>query len=303
MAPWEADADALHASGVRHLLLLSGGNAAVAQIAHALARALAPRQVRVTSAGIGASRPDPLAARVLAELSVPVPEGRPTAVAEADLAGVDVAVTLSADATVPPALPGARSFDWPIAEPPASGGEDERLAHYRGVRNELRRRFIRAFARSAQAPPPGTAPTAVQPAAGGDFEAIRAILASSLLPSKDVGLPHQRFVVAREDGRILGCAGLEQYGKDGQVRSLAVDWTRRNAGLGTKLHDRLLHEALLAGVHTLYVITATAEDFFERHGYRRVRLDEVPAPIRASEEFRTLAPASAACMSRTVRDR
>jgi N-acetylglutamate synthase-like GNAT family acetyltransferase/protein-tyrosine-phosphatase len=301
-APWTTDADALHASGARHVLLLSRENSARGQIAEGIARALAPRQVRITSAGRTRSRVSPLAARVLAELSVDISDQRSKSIDEIDTKDVDAVVTLSDDAECPPALDGRLRVHWPLPDPSeGAASEEDLLARLRGVRNELRRRFIRVFARDAAvARSRGVTTTTLEPASAADGDAIREILHQSLLPARDVGAPRQRFVVAREEGRILGCAGLEPYGEEGQVRSLAVHWTRRNAGFGTRLHDRLLHEAVLAGVQRLWVITATAEDFFARHRWRRVAVEEVPPPIRESEEFRILLPASAACMTRAV---
>jgi arsenate reductase len=303
MPTWEAEADALRASNARHILLLSHADSARGQIAAGIARALAPRQVHVSAAGVTRSRLDPLAARVLAELSVDVSDRTSRSVDELDTSDVDAVVTLS-DGDEPPAgLRGKLRVHWPMQDPAAGGGSDEeQLARYRAVRNELRRRFLRTFAHEAStASAPGRTTTTLEPASGGDYEQIRAIVAASLLPSRTVGMPNQRFILARSDGRVIGCAGLELYGTDGQVRSLAVNWTRRNAGLGTHLHERLLHEAALSGVRTLYVITATAEGFFTRHGWKRVALEQVPPEIRASEEFATLAPAAAASMTRSVR--
>jgi amino-acid N-acetyltransferase len=81
---------------------------------------------------------------------------------------------------------------------------------------------------------------------------------------------------------------------------MAVHWTRRNAGLGSKLHQRLLFEAVLAGVRTLYVVTTTAEDFFAGHGFRKVAAHAVPLELQASEEFTAFVPGGSTVMSRAV---
>jgi arsenate reductase len=302
MSSWEKDADALLASGARHILLLSRSDAARGQIAEGLARALAPAHVVISSVGMTRGRVDPLAVRALAELSVDISDHRSKTLDEVDTSDVQAVITLAEEAEVPASLRHALHVHWPLPDPAARGGaEEDRLAAYRDVRVELRRRLLRVFARADhQAQAAGAPTTSFEPAAGGDFQAIRALLAAALLPSRDLGRPNQRFIVARQSGRIVGCAGLELYGRDGQVRSITVDWTRRTAGLGTRLHERLLHEAVLCGVRKLYVITAAAEDFFARHGYARVKIDEVPAEIRASEEFRMHSPAGAAAMSRNV---
>jgi N-acetylglutamate synthase-like GNAT family acetyltransferase/protein-tyrosine-phosphatase len=302
MSNWEAEAAALHASGARHALILSRSNAARGQIAEGIARALAPRQVRISSAGATRGRVDPLAVRVLAELSVVISDQHPKALDEIDTTGVQAILVLSEEDPTPPALRDVLRVHWPMPDPAAGGGsEEEKLLRYRAVRNELRRRLIRVFAREAAPPEAGTGPTlTIGPASGGDLDGIKRLLVASLLPSRDVGGPSQRFIVACENGRILGCAGIEAHGQDGLLRSMAVHWTRRSAGLGTKLHERAVFEAILAGVRTLYVVTTTAEDFFARHGYRRIRAQEVPPRLLASEEFATFVPGGGVVMSRLV---
>ncbi|MBI5070593.1 MAG: GNAT family N-acetyltransferase [Deltaproteobacteria bacterium] len=300
---WEKDADRLHASGARHAIVLSQSHGAVGQIALGLAQALAPRQVRVSAASAASGPVDRLAVKVLAELSVLVSEPQAMTLDEPGVAGAQAVLVVSEQDPTPPALQQALRIHWPFPDPAAGGGTDEeKLARYRAVRNELRRRFIRVFAREAM-PPPAEAgvSTSIGPASGGDMEGIKLLLAAALLPSRDVvGPPGQRFILAAEGGRVLGCAGLQLAGQDALVRSMAVRWTRRNAGLGTRLHERLLHQAVLAGVRTLYVVTMTAEEFFARQGYRRAAADEVPAGLRASEEFAAFAPGGGTVMTRPV---
>lgn len=299
---WEHDADRLHASGARHALIVSETCGALVQIAGGLARALAPRQVQVTSASVSGGGADPLARRVLAELSVQVAAERVESLGDVDASEVEAVLVVSEEDPTPPALQRAVRVHWPFPDPAAGGGtEEERLTRYRAVRNELRRRLIRVFAReSASATDAGTT-ISFEPASGGDVDALKPMLAAALLPSRDVvGPPRQRFVVARQDGRMLGCAGLQVAGEDGLVRSMTVRWTRRNAGLGTRLHQRLLFDAVLAGVRTLYVVTTTAEGFFARLGYRRVTPDQVPAELRRSEEFTAFVPGGGVVMSRPV---
>ncbi len=302
MSSWEKEADALHSCGARHALILSRSNAARGQIAEGIARALAPRQVRISSAGAVRGSVDPLAVRVLAELSVNANDQRSRTLDEVDLQGVQAVVVLSEEDPTPPALRDVLRVHWPLPDPAAGGGtEEERVARYRAVRNELRRRLMRVFAREAlSSEAPASPTTSIAPASGGDLDAIKRLLSAALLPSGDVGGPDQRFIVASQGGRVLGCAGLESHGEDGQLRSMAVRWTSRNAGLGSRLHERLLFEAVMAGVRTLYVVTTTAEDFFTRHGYRRIAARQAPPRLLASEEFAAFVPGGGVVMSRTV---
>ncbi len=302
MSNWEADADVLHSCGARHALILSRTNSAVGQLADGIARALAPRQVRISSAGVTRGKVDPLAKRVLAEVSVSLADQNPKVLDEVDTSDVQAILVVSEEDPTPPGLRGVLRVHWPLPDPAVEGGTgEERLARYRAVRNELRRRLIRVFARElvAAAETRGVT-TSIGPASGGDLDAIKRLLAGSLLPSRDVGGAHQRFIVASENGRLIGCAGLQVAGQDGLVRSVAVHWTRRNAGLGSRLHERLLFEAVLAGVRTLYVVTTTAEDFFAGHGFRKIAAQAVPRELQASEEFTAFVPGSGTVMSRPV---
>ena len=302
MPTWEKEADALHASGARHALILSGASDARVQIAEGIARALAPRQIRVSSAGVARGAVDPLAVRVLDELSVASADLRARTLDEIDSTGIGAILVLSEEDPTPPVLHGVLRVHWPLEDPARGGGsEEERVARYRAVRNELRRRLIRVFAREAiQSDATESTTTSVGPASGGDLDAIRRLLVAALLPSGNVGGPNQRFIVARQNGRVVGCAGLETFGEDGQLRSMAVHWTSRNAGLGTRLHGRLLFEAVQAGVRNLYVVTTTATDFFAAQGYRKVQPADVPPGVAASEEYATFVPGGGVVMARPV---
>jgi amino-acid N-acetyltransferase len=302
MSSWEADADLLHSCGARHALILSRTNSAVGQLAEGIARALAPRQVHITAAGAERGHADPLVKRVLAELSVDIADQQPKTLDEVDTSDLQAILVVSEEDPTPPALREVLRVHWPLPDPDAAGGTaEERLARYRAVRNELRRRLIRVFARElAPAAATGGTTTSIGPATGGDLDGIKRLLIGSLLPSRDVGGAHQRFVVARENGRLIGCAGLQVAGEAGLVRSMTVHWTRRNAGLGSRLHERLLFEAVLAGVRTLFVVTTTAEDFFTGHGFRKVLADAVPDELQASEEFTVFVPGGSTVMSRSV---
>ena len=302
MPTWEKEADALHASGARHALILSGASDARGQIAEGIARALAPRQIRVSSAGAARGVVDPIAVRVLAELSVIGSDLRARTLDEVDVTDVGAIVVVSEEDPTPPALRGILRVHWPLVDPAQGGGsEEERIERYRAVRNELRRRLIRVFARDA-IPSYGTETltTSVGPASGGDMDAIRRLLVAALLPSGNVEGPNQRFIVARQNGKVVGCAGLETFGEDGQLRSMAVHWTSRNSGLGTRLHGRLLFEALQAGVRNLYVVTTTAADFFGRQGYKKVLAADVPPGVVESEEYAAFVPGGGVVMARPV---
>jgi amino-acid N-acetyltransferase len=75
--------------------------------------------------------------------------------------------------------------------------------------------------------------------------------------------------------------GLELFGSVALLRSLVVSERAR-------------------GVHTIYLLTTTAEKFFQRRGFARTDRASAPPAIRATREFAGICPASSAFMSRAL---
>jgi N-acetylglutamate synthase-like GNAT family acetyltransferase len=135
-----------------------------------------------------------------------------------------------------------------------------------------------------------------------DRAATLELLKAASLPIEDLSESAPvRFWVAEDGGRLVGAIGLERYGADGLLRSLVVapDW--RGRGVGAALVEALERDARFGGVEMLVLLTQTARPFFERLGYTVAERDSVPGLVRASTEFRSLCPASAACMTKNLR--
>lgn len=136
-------------------------------------------------------------------------------------------------------------------------------------------------------------------AAGPDERAtIVALLVAAGLPATD--LEPVDLHVARDDGQIVGAIGLERHAQAGLLRSLVVEPDKRGCGIGSRLVEHLEAVAVAAGLTELVLLTETASDFFMRRGYRSIERVQAPAGVRDSEEFRSLCPASAVCMSRLL---
>jgi amino-acid N-acetyltransferase len=133
-----------------------------------------------------------------------------------------------------------------------------------------------------------------------DEPALRALLVEAALPSADVAVGRQEYLLAVQSGRVVGSVGLEVAGDAGLLRSFAVAPALRNAGLGSALYERALAHAALRGVRTAYVLTTTAERFCLARGFERVDRGQVPPAVAALPEFRTLCPATAVCLRRRL---
>ena len=135
----------------------------------------------------------------------------------------------------------------------------------------------------------------------GDAGAIADLLGASALPLDGALACLESAVVARAEGRVVGCAALELYGPDALLRSVAVDETMRRGGLGRRLAAAALDLASSSGASTVYLLTTTAEAFFHHLGFERVGREAVPAGVRGSVEFASACPASATVMRRQIR--
>ncbi len=109
------------------------------------------------------------------------------------------------------------------------------------------------------------------------------------------------FMVAVEaDGTVVGGVGAEGAGPEVLLRSLVVSPAVRGGGLGSALLAAMETTISEKGARAIYLLTATAEEFFAARGYGRLSRDAAPPRIRQSREFAVLCPASAVLMVRHV---
>ena len=130
---------------------------------------------------------------------------------------------------------------------------------------------------------------------------VEALLTEAKLPVSDLSSSGSLNLLGiREGSRLVGVVGVEVYGKVGMLRSLAVVQARRNTGLGVSLVSDAETWALEQGVRDLYLLTATAGQFFARLGYEAVLRSEAPAAIAATAQFSGLCPASSIFMRKVL---
>jgi len=128
------------------LLFLCVANSARSQIAEGLARQLAPPGTRVYSAGSEPGTINPLAVRVLAEVGVDASAQHGKGLDAIPLNEIDLVVTLCAEEVCPLFPRPVRTLHWPLPDPAkAAGTEEERLAAFRAVRDDLATRLPALF--------------------------------------------------------------------------------------------------------------------------------------------------------------
>ena len=130
-----------------------------------------------------------------------------------------------------------------------------------------------------------------------DESAVKQLLSESSLPISDITTQHlQHFFGCGSSLGLEGVIGLELFGEVALLRSLAVAASRRNSGLGSRLVAHAEHYAQDQGVKSLYLLTTTAEVFFQQRGYARIPRDKAPAAIKDTKEFAGICPVSSAFM-------
>ncbi len=141
----------------------------------------------------------------------------------------------------------------------------------------------------------------LRPARAADLPAVVALLESCGLPIGDVSEAMlASFCVAEADGRVVGTAGVEAFGADALLRSLAVEEASRGGGLAARLVDWCEGEARRQGVEKVYLLTTTAAEYFRKRGYADMPRDAVPAAVAGHAQFRSLCPASAKCLGKRL---
>jgi arsenate reductase (thioredoxin) len=132
---------------MKGILFLCVANSARSQMAEGIAQSLAPPGVRVWSAGSNPTRVRPEAIAVMNEIGIDISSHSSKPIAEIPLAKVDTIITLCAE-EVCPFVPGnVQRLHWPLADPAAvNGSPEDRLAAFRTIRDELRRRIAALLA-------------------------------------------------------------------------------------------------------------------------------------------------------------
>lgn len=126
---------------------------------------------------------------------------------------------------------------------------------------------------------------------------VVALLEAEGLPASGLTEAHlEHFFFTGTDGAPSALVGLEIFGEAALLRSLVVSAAARTQGLGSAL---VLHAEEYAAAHrvrSLYLLTSTAEPYFEHRGYRRIDRLEAPPSIQSTREFSSLCPSSSAFM-------
>jgi amino-acid N-acetyltransferase len=140
----------------------------------------------------------------------------------------------------------------------------------------------------------------VRNATAADLEAVERLLADNNLPVEGVAENFSNFLVADDEESIAGAIGLERFGSVALLRSAVVAPEYRGSGIGRRLIEELLTQAVRAGIRDVYLLTTTAEEYFPRFGFKRSTRTAVPDSLKSSAEFQGACPETATVMVRSL---
>jgi len=139
-----------------------------------------------------------------------------------------------------------------------------------------------------------------QQQASGHDQDLRAALQAAGLPIDDLEHTGRTFFRFMDNGQIVGFGGLEPYGDCALLRSVVVLPDQRGRGYGEAISRRMLDQAGREGARTVYLLTETADTFFEHLGFVKIDRAAAPAVILQTRQAASLCPASAGLFAKSI---
>lgn len=128
-------------------------------------------------------------------------------------------------------------------------------------------------------------PVTISEGRAADLDEVAELLASAGLLGERAPGCLDGFLIVREGGRLVATAGLEDHEAFGILRSVASAPDCRGRGIAAALVRTIIDRSSAKGHQNLYLLTKTAESYFERFGFRRIERAEIGATVLAAGQF------------------
>ncbi len=96
----------------------------------------------------------------------------------------------------------------------------------------------------------------------------------------------ENFWVAKITGKVVGCAGMEIYGKNFLLRSFVVHPEYRNSYIALNLYKKVSQAAKDKNLKRAYLLTLTIGDYVGEFGFKEIGREEVDKEVLESVEFK-----------------
>lgn len=136
---------------------------------------------------------------------------------------------------------------------------------------------------------------------------VQRLLSEVGLPTSDLAATpaavHRIFLALQQTAsgsEPWALGGLDLYGANALLRSIAVAPDRRRQGLATTIVAKLEERAGELGALQVFLLTTDASEFFAARGYSAITRRDLPASIRQSPQAANLCPDNAKAMSKSL---
>lgn len=130
----------------------------------------------------------------------------------------------------------------------------------------------------------------------GDLARLEELLRNNHLPTEDCAEQARNFYGIFDEDDLVAAGGLEPAANFALLRSVVVQERYRGRGLARLLSEFLINQAESEGRKAVYLLTETAETYFEQLGFSKVDRAQVPFEITQTRQFTSLCPDTASCM-------
>lgn len=133
-----------------------------------------------------------------------------------------------------------------------------------------------------------------------DLEEVHNLLRINNLPIEGVKDHIQNFLIVKNENSVIACAGLEIYDNVSLLRSVSVHPEFQGKGIGKILINKIQETAEEKNISNLYLLTKTAEQFFNKFGFQVIERSTIHPFIKYSKELKGACPKIAICMKKEI---
>jgi amino-acid N-acetyltransferase len=130
-----------------------------------------------------------------------------------------------------------------------------------------------------------------------EFDIALKLLENNQLPTSDIGDNVELYTVY-DHQNLIGTIGLEAFKSEGLLRSVCLDFEVQNKGYGSQMLAIFEEKIREKGIQNLYLLTTTAQKFFQKNNYQTISREDVSEAIRQTAEFKGVCPSSAIVMKK-----
>ncbi|MGA8642787.1 GNAT family N-acetyltransferase [Candidatus Binatus sp.] len=112
-----------------------------------------------------------------------------------------------------------------------------------------------------------------------DLVRVREMLTRAGMITVGIEWPAACYIVAYIGDESVGVIGVESKIDAALIRSLYVDESMRERGIGAALIAAARKAAHTRGARHLYLFSTDSGELFERHGFKKIAVDDVIAAI------------------------